>query len=76
MHGGRGALRREPPRRDMELRHRAGLTAADALAVLFIGLKLTGCISWSWWWVLAPLWAPLALALALLAAVVAAKALL
>lgn len=26
------------------------------LAVLFIGLKLTGYINWSWWWVLAPLW--------------------
>lgn len=26
------------------------------LAVLFIGLKLTGAISWSWWWVLCPLW--------------------
>jgi hypothetical protein len=28
------------------------------LAVLFIGLKLTGYITWSWWWVLAPLWGP------------------
>jgi hypothetical protein len=26
------------------------------LAVLFIGLKLTSVIYWSWWWVLAPLW--------------------
>lgn len=30
------------------------------LAVLFIGLKLTGYISWSWWWVLSPIWIPLA----------------
>lgn len=29
-----------------------------ALAVLFIGLKLTGYIGWSWVWVLCPLWAP------------------
>lgn len=28
------------------------------LAILFIGLKLTGYIDWSWWWVLAPLWGP------------------
>lgn len=28
------------------------------LTVLFIGLKLTGHIEWSWWWVLSPLWAP------------------
>lgn len=27
------------------------------LGVLFIGLKLTGHIDWSWWWVTAPLWA-------------------
>ena len=25
------------------------------LAILFIGLKLTGYIAWSWWWVLSPL---------------------
>lgn len=28
------------------------------LTVLFIGLKLTDKIDWSWWQVLAPLWAP------------------
>jgi hypothetical protein len=26
------------------------------LTLLFIGLKLTGYIDWSWIWVLAPLW--------------------
>lgn len=26
------------------------------LTILFIGLKLTDHIDWSWWWVLAPLW--------------------
>ena len=26
------------------------------LTVLFIGLKLTGYIDWSWWWVLSPMW--------------------
>ena len=36
------------------------------LAVLFIGLKLTGFISWSWWWVLAPLWGPFSFALIVL----------
>lgn len=29
------------------------------LTLLFIGLKLTNYIDWSWWWVLAPLWMPL-----------------
>jgi hypothetical protein len=28
----------------------------SALFLLFLGLKLTGAISWSWWWVTAPLW--------------------
>lgn len=31
------------------------------LAILFIGLKLTGHIVWSWWWVTAPVWSPVAL---------------
>ena len=26
------------------------------LALLFITLKLLGFITWSWWWVTAPLW--------------------
>lgn len=34
------------------------------LTVLFVGLKLTGHIDWSWWWVLAPLWGPAALGIA------------
>jgi len=28
----------------------------DGLQILFIGLKLTNNINWSWWWVLTPLW--------------------
>lgn len=28
----------------------------ELLTVLFIGLKLTGVIDWSWWWVTAPIW--------------------
>jgi len=30
----------------------------SALTLLFIGLKLTNYITWSWWWVLAPVWMP------------------
>jgi hypothetical protein len=33
-----------------------GIGFTGLLTVLFIGLKLTGYISWSWWWVLSPLW--------------------
>jgi len=43
-----------------------GLTFLGLLTVLFIGLKLTGYISWSWWWVLAPLWLPLTISLSVI----------
>ena len=32
------------------------------LAIVFVAFKATGLIDWSWWWVLAPVWIPLALA--------------
>lgn len=38
-----------------------GVGFFSLLAILFIGLKLGAVIDWSWWWVLAPLWGPLAL---------------
>lgn len=42
-----------------------GIGFFGLLAIVFITLKLTGYIAWSWWWVLAPLWAPLAVVLAI-----------
>jgi len=38
-----------------------GLGFCGALTILFIALKLTGYISWSWLWVLSPLWLGVAL---------------
>lgn len=35
----------------------------NLLALLFIGLKLTNYIDWSWLWILAPLWVQLLLVL-------------
>lgn len=32
------------------------MTFGTLLTVLFVGLKLTHYIAWSWWWVLSPLW--------------------
>ena len=29
------------------------------LMVLFVGLKLTGNIDWTWLWVLSPIWIPI-----------------
>ena len=39
----------------------AGVGFLDLLALLFVGLKLGGVITWSWWWVLAPMWGPILL---------------
>jgi len=33
-----------------------GIGFVGLLTILFIGLKLTGYIAWSWWWVLSPIW--------------------
>jgi hypothetical protein len=32
-----------------------GISFVGIIAVLFISLKLTGVVGWSWWWVLSPL---------------------
>lgn len=32
-----------------------GIGFAGLLTIVFITLKLTGNITWSWWWVLSPL---------------------
>lgn len=44
-----------------------GIGFGGLLLLAFIVLKLTGVISWSWWWVLAPVWLPIALGLLILA---------
>jgi hypothetical protein len=40
-----------------------GIGFYGLLTIVFITLKLTHVIAWSWWWVLAPMWAPLAVVL-------------
>lgn len=44
-----------------------GIGFLGLLAIVFITLKLTGHITWSWWWVLSPLWLPLTVILGALA---------
>ncbi len=39
------------------------------LAGVFAALKLAGWLSWSWWWVAAPLWVPVAALCGLMLAV-------
>lgn len=44
-----------------------GLSLGTVLFIVFLILKLCGTITWSWWWVTAPLWIPLGLALIFIA---------
>ena len=43
-----------------------GIGLCGALTIAFIVLKLLGKISWSWVWVLAPIWIPAALVIIVL----------
>ena len=44
----------------------SGIGFFGALFLVFLTLKLTNVINWSWWWVTAPLWGGAALILAFL----------
>lgn len=48
-----------------------GIGFLGALAIVFIVLKLVGTISWSWWWVTAPLWGGFALYLSIVLGILA-----
>jgi len=45
----------------MEERSSNGIGFGTVLFLVFLVLKLTGNIDWSWWWVTSPLWIPLTL---------------
>jgi hypothetical protein len=38
-----------------------GVGFFSLLFLLFLGLKLTNNIDWSWWWITSPLWLPFAI---------------
>jgi hypothetical protein len=40
-----------------------GISFCDLLVIVFIVLKLCKVITWSWLWVLAPIWIPVAIVL-------------
>lgn len=46
-----------------------GIGFFGLLTIVFIVLKLTHVINWSWWWVLAPAWMPMLIVLVILSAV-------
>ena len=61
----RHARERRRPRRGI----RESPGAITLLTLLFVAVKLTGHIDWSWWWVLSPLWIVAAVVALVLAAV-------
>jgi len=49
-----------------------GIGTLGLLGVCFVILKLTGYISWSWWWVTLPFWGGFALVMGILSIVLGA----
>lgn len=47
-----------------------GIGFAGLLTVAFIVLKLCNVITWSWWWVLSPLWIGFAITIFILLIVI------
>ena len=43
---------------------------ATILTIIFVILKLTGSIAWSWWWVFSPLWIVLSIVIAIVILIV------
>ena len=53
--------------KETNVAQRGGVGFFGLLTLIFITLKLTGFINWSWWLVTLPLWGGLALVVVLLA---------
>jgi len=47
-----------------------GIGFSGLLTIVFIVLKLTKVIDWSWWWVLSPAWIPTALVVGIFVVIV------
>ncbi len=50
-----------------------GIGLGTVLFIVFLVLKLTHTIDWSWWWITAPLWGPAIVAVICAALVAWAK---
>jgi hypothetical protein len=46
-----------------------GVSLATVLVAIFVVLKLTHVIDWSWWWVFSPWWIGIAIFVAILAVI-------
>ena len=49
-----------------------GTSFTGLLFLVFLTLKLTNVINWSWWWITAPLWIPSAIIIGIALLVVVA----
>jgi hypothetical protein len=49
-----------------------GIGFFGVLFCVFLVLKLVGTVTWSWWWVTAPLWGPWVAIIAVIAVVIVA----
>lgn len=50
----------------VSVNNNGGIGVFGLLGVVFVTLKLTGVITWSWWWVTLPFWGGMAIAMLLL----------
>lgn len=44
----------------------SGIIFIGALFLVFLILKLTAVVLWSWWWVISPIWIPAAIGIIML----------
>jgi hypothetical protein len=66
----RNAIKQSRSSNTMSSPSSSGIGFTGLLTVLFVGLKLTHVITWSWWWVLSPIWISFSLAVVVIAIVV------
>lgn len=52
-----------------------GIGFSGLLTIVFIVLKLLGEITWSWWWVLSPIWISFAIVIVIVVVVALVAAL-
>lgn len=53
--------------KDINITTNKGMGFCGTLTIVFVILKLTHVIDWSWWWVLSPIWIPVAVVLGIIA---------
>lgn len=53
-----------------------GLGLSSILFIIFLILKLTNTITWSWWWVTSPLWMPILITMIMLCTLIIIRGLI